>query len=184
MAGQRVGYIRVSTDEQNRERQLDGVSLDKVFSEAKSGKNTDRPQLQAMLQYVREGDTVTVHSIDRLARNLDDLRKLVFDLTGRGVRVEFLKENLVFDTTDSPWKTMFLTMTGMFAEFERAINRERQREGIELAKKRGAYKGRKRVLTKPQVLTIRQRLANGESVTALAQELRVSRMTIYNYLNA
>jgi len=181
MSGQRVGYVRVSTLEQNTERQLDGVELDRVFTEKASGKDSKRPQLEEMLAYVREGDTLLVHSMDRLARNLDDLRRIVQTLTKRGVRVEFKKENLVFTGEDSPMATLMLSVMGAFAEFERRLILERQREGIAIAKKEGKYHGRKPVLTPAQVLEVRQRLASGANKRALAEELGVSHETIYKY---
>ncbi|WP_446682083.1 recombinase family protein [Deinococcus wulumuqiensis] len=94
--GQRVGYIRVSTTDQNTARQLDGVELDRIFEDKASGKDAKRPKLQELLAYVREGDTVIVHSMDRLARNVDDLRRIVTELSGRGVRVEFRREGVTF----------------------------------------------------------------------------------------
>ena len=97
-----VGYCRISTLDQNTDRQLEGVKLDKVFTDKASGKDTVRPQLQAALEYLREGDLFVIHSMDRLARNLDDLRRIVFDLTKKGVHVQFIKENLTFTGEDSP----------------------------------------------------------------------------------
>ncbi len=144
MHGQRIGYIRVSTLDQNPDRQLEGVQVSKVFIDKASGKDTQRPQLEALLSYVREGDTLVVHSMDRLARNLDDLRRMVQQLTGRGVRIEFVKEALTFTGEDSPMANLLLSVMGAFAEFERALIRERQREGISLAKQRGVYRGRKK----------------------------------------
>ena len=144
MHGQRIGYIRVSSFDQNPERQLEHVQVDKVFTDKASGKDTQRPELDRLLAFVREGDTVVVHSMDRLARNLDDLRRLVQGLTQRGVRIAFAKEHLTFTGEDSPMANLMLSVMGAFAEFERALIRERQREGIALAKKRGAYRGRKR----------------------------------------
>jgi DNA invertase Pin-like site-specific DNA recombinase len=102
MTGQQIGYKRVSTVDQNTNRQLEGISIDKVFEDKSSGKNTARPQLQAALKFCREGDTLVVHSMDRLARNLTDLRLLVKDLTDRGVAVQFIKESLTFTGEDSP----------------------------------------------------------------------------------
>lgn len=102
LQGQRIGYVRVSSYDQNPERQLEQVEVGKLFTDKASGRDTQRPQLEAMLGFVREGDTVVVHSMDRLARNLDDLRRLVQKLTQRGVRIEFLKEGLVFTGDDSP----------------------------------------------------------------------------------
>jgi len=118
--------------------------VSKVFIDKASGKDTQRPQLEALLSYVREGDTLVVHSMDRLARNIDDLRRMVQQLTGRGVRIEFVKESLAFTGEDSPMANLLLSVMGAFAEFERALIRERQREGISLAKQRGVYRGRKK----------------------------------------
>jgi DNA invertase Pin-like site-specific DNA recombinase len=101
LQGHRIGYVRVSSFDQNPERQLEHVQVDKVFTDKASGKDTRRPQLDALLAFVREGDTVVVHSMDRLARNLDDLRRLVHSLTQRGVRIEFVKESLSFAGEDS-----------------------------------------------------------------------------------
>lgn len=178
----KIGYIRVSTEEQNPERQLDGVILDETFIDKVSGKNTNRPQLEALLHYARDGDTIIVHSMDRLARNLDDLRRLVFDLTKRHITIQFLKEKLLFTGEDSPMANLLLSVMGAFAEFERALIRERQLEGISLAKKRGVYKGRKRTLTLSQVHILKQRLANGESKTNVAKSMGISRTTLYQYL--
>jgi DNA invertase Pin-like site-specific DNA recombinase len=184
--GQRIGYVRVSTLDQNPDRQLDSLpehlAIDRLFTDTASGKDMSRPQLEAMLDFVREGDTVVVHSMDRLARNLDDLRQLVQSLTQRGVRIEFLKENLSFTGEDSPMANLLLSVMGAFAEFERALIRERQREGIALAKKRGAYKGRKKVLSREQVEGLQERLAEGISKAQLARELGISRETLYQYL--
>src|SRR5947209_15307506 len=135
-----------------------------------------------MLAYVRDGDTVIVHSMDRLARNLDDLRRLVRELTGRGVAVQFVKEQLTFSTEDSPMATLLLSVLGAFAEFERALIRERQAEGIALAKARGAYKGRKRSLTPAQASDLRVRVAAGEPKASLARKFGISRQTLYQYL--
>lgn len=96
MKGQKIGYVRVSAFEQNVDRQLDGIALDRVFTDRASGKDVGRPQLAALLAFIREGDTLVVHSMDRLARNLDDLRKLVQSLTRQGIRIEFVKESLSF----------------------------------------------------------------------------------------
>ena len=175
----RVGYIRVSTLDQNTDRQLEGVKLDKVFTDKASGKDTARPQLQAALEYLREGDSLLVHSMDRLARSVDDLRRLVLDLTKKGVHVQFVKENLTFTGEDSPMSNLLLSLLGAVAEFERSMIRERQREGIELAKKRGVYRGRKPSLTAAQVAEIRKRVASGEKKSALATEYRISRQTLY-----
>jgi DNA invertase Pin-like site-specific DNA recombinase len=180
--GQRIGYIRVSSFDQNPERQLDQVQVDKQFIDKASGKDTQRPQLDAMLSFAREGDTVVVHSMDRLARNLDDLRRLVQQLTKRGIRIEFIKECLSFTGEDSPMANLLLSVMVAFAEFERALIRERQREGIALAKQRGAYRGRKKALAEDQVVELRRRALAGEQKATLAREFGISRETLYQYL--
>ena len=164
MTGQRIGYIRVSTFDQNPERQLEGVKVDRAFSDKASG------------------DTVVVHSMDRLARNLDDLRRIVQTLTQRGVHIEFVKEHLSFTGEDSPMANLMLSVMGAFAEFERALIRERQREGIALAKQRGAYRGRKKSLSSERIAELRQRVEAGEQKTKLAREFGISRETLYQYL--
>ncbi len=182
MNGQRIGYVRVSSFDQNPERQLEQVRVDKVFTDKASGKDTHRPELDALLTFVREGDTVVVHSMDRLARNLDDLRSLVQKLTKRGVRIEFVKECLTFTGDDSPMANLMLSVMGAFAEFERALIRERQREGIALAKQRGAYRGRKKALSPERVNELRRRADAGEQKAKLAREFGISRETLYQYL--
>lgn len=180
--GKRVGYIRVSTVGQNTDRQLDGIELDKKFTDKVSGKDTNRPQLQAALEYLRDGDVLVVHSMDRLARNLDDLRKIVLGLTGRGVVVEFIKEHLTFTGEDNAMSNLLLSVMGAFAEFERSLIKERQREGIALAKKAGVYRGRKPSLTPAQISEIRKRVKAGEQKTGLAAEFKISRQTLYSAL--
>ena len=185
MQGQRIGYVRVSSFDQNPERQLEDVPLDKVFADKASGKDTQRPELAALLSFAREGDAVVVHSMDRLARSLDDLRRLVQGLTRCGVRIEFVKEHLTFTGEDSPMANLMLSLLGAFAEFERSLIRERQREGIALAKAQpGKYRGRAPALSADQVVTLRSRdaAAGGKGRAALAREFGISRETLYNYL--
>lgn len=182
MAGQRIGYVRVSSFDQNPERQLEAVQADRVFTDKASGKDTHRPQLDTLLAFVREGDTVVVHGMDRLARNLDDLRRLVQKLTKRGVRIEFVKEGLTFTGEDSPMANLMLSVMGAFAEFERALIRERQREGIALAKQRGAYRGRKKSLNSEQIAELKRRVAAGEQKALIARHFGISRETVYQYL--
>ena len=138
--------------------------------------------LERLLAFVREGDTVVVHSMDRLARNLDDLRRIVQGLTQRGVRMEFVKEGLAFTGDDSPMANLMLSVMGAFAEFERALIRERQREGIVLAKQRGAYRGRKKSLNSEQIAKLKQRVAAGDQKTLVARDFGISRETLYQYL--
>ena len=168
----RVGYVRVSTVDQNTVRQLDGIEVERIFTDTASGKDTARPKLDELLAFVRDGDTVIVHSMDRLARNLDDLRRLVRTLTGKGVRVEFVKESLTFTGEDSPMATLLLSVMGAFAEFERALILERQREGIAAAKQRGVYTGRKPALTPEQAGRLRERAAAGERKVCAGQGVR------------
>ena len=182
MKGQRIGYVRVSSHDQNLDRQLEGVELDRIFIDKASGKDTQRPQLEAMLAFVREGDTVVTHSMDRLARNLDDLRRLVQLLTRRGIRIKFLKENLTFTGEASPIANLLLSVMGAFAEFERALIRERQLEGIALAKKKGIYRGRRKALSPEQVDELRRRVNAGEPKTVLARAFGISRATLYKCL--
>src|SRR3954452_23837149 len=178
----RVGYVRVSTVDQNTVRQLDGIEVERVFTDKASGKDTARPKLDELIAFVRDGDTVIVHSMDRLARNLDDLRRLVRTLTGKGVRVEFVKEQLAFTGEDSPMATLLLSVMGAFAEFERALIHERQREGIALAKQRGAYKGRKKALSAAAIMQLRARITAGISKAKVAKEFGISRETVHSYL--
>ena len=177
-----IGYLRVSSADQNTGRQLVDVPLEKTFVDKLSGRDLERPQLQLCLDFVREGDTLHVHSIDRLARNLSDLLSLIRMLTAKKVKVVFHKENLTFTGDDSPAQKLYLQLLGAMAEFERALIKERQREGIALAKQRGVYKGRKRSLSDDAIEAVKQRVAGGESISALSREYRVSRMTIYRCL--
>lgn len=178
----RVGYIRVSTVDQNTVRQLDGIEVERVFTDKASGKDAARPKLEELIAFVREGDTVLVHSMDRLARNLDDLRRLVRTLTGKGVSVQFVKEGLLFTGEDSPMATLLLNVMGAFAEFERSLILERQREGIAAAKTRGAYTGRKPALSEEQADELRERAAAGERKADIARAFGISRETVYSYL--
>lgn len=168
--------------DQNTVRQLDGVQLDKTFTDKASGKDTNRPQLKAALDYLRDGDVLVVHSMDRLARNISDLLQTVAALNGRGVIVEFVKESLTFTGDDSAMSKLMLTIMGGVAEFERAMIRERQLEGIAKAKQEGKYVGRKSTMTGPQLKAIRDRVAAGEKKAAIARDFGVTRQTIYNLI--
>ena len=168
--------------DQNTDRQLEGVTLAKTFTDKCSGKDTNRPQLALLLEFIREGDTLVIHSMDRLARNLDDLRRLVAGLTARGITVEFIKEHLVFTSEASPMATLMLSVMGAFAEFERVLMKERQREGIAIAKAKGIYKGRKPSLDSDQISALRAAVESGETKTSLAREYGISRETVYQYL--
>lgn len=181
--GQWIGYVRVSSYDQNEDRQLEHMDdLDRIFTDKASGKNTERPRLQELLNYAREGDTIVVHSMDRLARNLDDLRQLVNVQTKRGICVRFIKENLTFTGEDSPMSNLMLSVLGAVAQFERDLIKERQKEGIILAKKRGVYKGRRKSLSPDKIEELRQRANNKEKKLHLAREYGISRETLYQYL--
>lgn len=187
MKGQLVGYIRVSTLDQNTERQLDGIKTDRTFVDKASGKDTKRPELQAALNHLRTGDTLIVHSMDRLSRNTEDMLRVVRELKAKGVTVQFVKENMTFDANSTkPQDELMFTMLGAFAQFERAIIRERQREGIAAAKNKGVYKGRAPALTPERVdaLRLADEANGGKGRTALAREYGISRETLYKYLPA
>ena len=185
--GQMVGYIRVSTADQNVGRQtseFNGYSLDETFIDYASGKDTNRLELQAALKHLRKGDTLLVHSMDRLARNLIDLKTLVNSLNNRGVDVKFIKESLTFSGQDNAMSHLLLSMMGAFAEFERSLLLERQRDGIAIAKSKGVYKGRKAVLTNDQINKLRE-MDNAnlhKKRSQLASIFNISRPTLYQYL--
>ena len=182
MKGQLVGYIRVSSVDKNIHRQLDGITLDKTFVDKCSGKDTNRPALTNMLEFVREGDIIIVHSMDRLARNLYDLSGLMHKLTIKGIKVQFIKENLLFTGEDSPMANLLLSVMGAFAEFERALIRERQLEGVAIAKKNGKYRGRSNSLSDEQIKVLKQKVADRYKKTDLAKEFGISRETLYRYI--
>lgn len=176
-----VGYKRVSSVDQNLERQdLQGV--EKVFEEKLSGKNAkDRPALQEMIQWVRDGDKVVVWSIDRLARDLRDLQDIISTLTGKGVSISFVSENLTFSADqDDPFSQLQLHLMGAFAQFERSIIKKRQAEGIAKAKAKGVYKGRSKSIDRDKVKALR---AEGLSTYKIAEKLGVSRMSVHRILN-
>lgn len=185
MKTQRIGYTRVSTLDQSTERQLDGIELDITFTDKASGKDTKRPQLQAALKHARMGDTLIVHSMDRLARNCEDMLRTVRELNGKAVSVQFVKENMTFAAgNDDPRSTLMFTMLSAFSQFERALIKERQREGIAIAKSRGVYKGGTPKLTQEQAIVLRDKVAAGANKSKLAKEMGISRETLYQYLKA
>lgn len=181
--GQVVGYVRVSSVDQNPDRQYEAIGdVDKWFEDKLSGKTRIRPSLEAMLSHVRDGDWVKVSSMDRLARSVIDLHSLVDGLVADGVTVEFLKESVVIGPgSNRPMDRLLLTVLGGIAEFERSIIRERQAEGIGVAKKRGVYE-KPLSLTPAQIDIIRQRTDLGIPKAVIARELDVSRSTVYNAL--
>ena len=181
MSGKSIGYLRVSSTDQTTARQLDGIALDRVFEDKVSGKDADRAQLQAALDYLRDGDILHVHSIDRLARNLADLEKIVSTLTAKGVEVRFHKEGLTFrSNANDPMQTLLFHVMGAFAQFERSLIRERQREGIAAAKAAGKPLGRRAAMTPAQIADAKARRCAGESAANLARAFGVSRATMFS----
>ena len=180
--GKRIGYVRVSTIDQNPERQLEGITLDKKFTEFASGKTLQRPQLDLMLEYVRDDDNIFVHSMDRLGRSVKDLKNIIDDLTKRGITIHFVKENLIFSSVKSPMNDFMLHLLGAVAELELSRIRERQLEGIALAKKMGKYKGRKRSLNDEKMEILKQEMMTRKTKSKIAKELGISRFTLYKYL--
>lgn len=180
--GKRIGYIRVSTVDQNPERQLEGIEIDKKFIDYASGNTIKRPQLELMMEYAREDDLIIVHSMDRLARNVKDLRKTIDDLVEKGIKIQFMKENLTFTGKDSPMANLMLMLIGSIAEFELSLIRERQLEGIAIAKKAGKFKGSKKKLNAEKIEYLKQQIKTRKSKSQIAQELGISRFTLYRYL--
>ena len=188
--GKRIGYVRVSSADQNDARQLDGLELDKIFTDKASGKDTNRPQLMAMLEFVREGDHIYVHSMGRLSRSLRDLQEVVERLTAKGITIAFVKEGLTFeppatgaDAHKTAYSTLMLQLLGAVGQFERALIKERQREGIAIAKTKKLYKGRKPALDDAGVVKLKKMAAEGSAKVEIAKTLGISRASVYAYLN-
>lgn len=181
--GQKIGYVRVSTSDQNTARQLDGIELDQVFTDKLSGASKDRPQLDAMMTYARCGDVVIVHSMDRLARNLNDLHDIINELIDKGVGVQFKKENLTFSPSEktNAMNMLLLNIMGAVAQFERETIKERQAEGIAKAKAKGVYKGRKKALTDIQVKQLNEAINQGKTKAQVASQFGVSVPTVYRF---
>ena len=186
IAGQKIGYARVSSKDQNLERQTAALKKEKVFrifTDTASGSSTHRPGLDGALNYLRPGDQLIVTSMDRLARSLIDLHRLVGDLTARDVSVKFIKEGQTYSLNSTPLAKLMLGLLGSVAEFERAIIRERQAEGIARAKERGVYKGRAKVLTDEQLAQARECVGEGVPKAEVARRLGIGRTTLYSYLS-
>lgn len=174
-----VGYKRVSSTDQNLDRQeLEGC--EKVFEEKVSGASKDRKALKEMIDWVREGDSVVVWSIDRLARDLRDLQDIVSTLNNKGVSISFISERLSFsaDKNDA-FAKLQLHLIGSFAEFERSIIRKRQAEGIAKAKERGVYKGRKTSIDAGKIAELKEQ---GLGASAIAKQMGISRISVYRAL--
>ncbi|EWS99879.1 transposon Tn21 resolvase [Intrasporangium oryzae NRRL B-24470] len=190
MPGQVLAYVRVSTAEQNPDRQDAAIrdalkgEPERWFTDHASGASTDRPALAALLAHARDEDTLLVASMDRLARSVIDLDRLVIQLTRDGITVRFLKEGLTFQPAvrADPLAVFQLQVMGAFAQLERALIRDRQREGIEAAKARGVYRGRARRLTREQVEAARADIRAGIPKARIARDLRVARQTLYDAL--
>ena len=185
VTGQKIGYARVSSKDQNLDRQLAALKKEKVFrvfTDTVSGSSTQRPGLDGALNYVRAGDQLIVVSMDRLARSLIDLHRLVDELAERGVSVKFLKEGQTYSLDSSPVAKLMLGLLGSVAEFERSIIRERQAEGISKAKARGVYKGRAKVLNEEQVVQAREWVSEGVPKAEVARRFGIGRTTLYKYL--
>lgn len=181
----KLGYTRVSSLDQNNDRQLDALSkagVTKIFEDDITGVVVDRPGLNALKAYAREGDIVVILSMDRLARNLIEFRRCVDEFTSKGVSIRFIKENITITGDDSPMSVLFLSMMGAFAEFERSFIRERQREGIILAKARGAFKGGVRKLSKEDQEYLYDAADRGVPKTEIAKRLKIAKNTVYAYL--
>ena len=183
MTGKRIGYVRVSTTDQNPERQLEGVIIDKKFVEYASGKDVNRPQLKFLMEYIRDGDELFVHSVDRLARSARDLCNLVDFFLKKQVVVHFVRQNLTFNGNDSPMAKFQLSVIGAVAELEREISLERQREGIAIAKRAGKYKGKQTKLNSDMKEKIIEMMKTRETKSQIALDLNISRFSLYRYLD-
>jgi len=177
-----VGYVRVSSIDQNLDRQLDGIELDKVYEEKLSGKSRERPKLKECIDYLREGDTLHIHSMDRLSRSLKDLLNIVHELTDKNVMVKFHAENMEFAGKDNPMSYLMLGIFGSIHQFEIANLKLRQAEGIAKAKARGQQFGR-RSLKKRLVEELKERRSKGESVIKIAASMNIGTSTCYKYLD-
>lgn len=186
ISGQKVGYARVSSHDQNLDRQIAQLKAEKVFTyytDKRSGGSRERPGLEEAMRYVRAGDQLIFTSMDRCARSLIDLHSIVDELVQRGVSVKFLKEGQTYSKDSTPIAKLMLGLLGSIAEFERTITRERQAEGIAEARKRGAYEGRAKALTQQQVDQAKAWIADGIPKTKVAKRLGVGRTTLYAYID-
>lgn len=177
-----IGYIRVSSEGQNTDRQLDSITLDKRFIDKISGASKDRPQLNACISYIRTGDTLHIHSIDRLARSLRDLQEIVDSLVSRGITIIFHTERLTFTSEENPVSTMMLQMLGMIAQFERTLTRKRQAEGISIAKSKGKHLGRPTIDygRRDEAIELSKQ---GNNISQISRAMKLSRASIYKLLS-
>ncbi len=186
---EKIGYARVSTDDQHTDRQLTdllavGVDKANIFEEHASGKSTDRPKLREMIAFVRRGDELYVHSMDRLARNLVDLLNLVNEITAKGVTIHFLKEHLDFgpNKETAPMSKLLLSVMGAVAEFERSLILERQREGIAIAKAKGVYKRKRKTDTPEKMAEAKKLIELGVPKAEAARRVGIGRTTLFRFL--
>ncbi|WP_319576223.1 recombinase family protein [uncultured Desulfobacter sp.] len=177
-----VGYIRVSFLDQNTDRQLDGIPLDKIFEDKSSGKNINRPEYKACMEYLREGDRLHVHAMDRLARNLRDLQETVEKLTTKGIKVKFHAENVEFSGEDDPIAMLMLHLMGAVAQFERSLIKKRQAEGIAKALQKGKKFGRRPKLNPTQEREVVALVESGQEKTTVAKKFGISRDTVYRIM--
>jgi DNA invertase Pin-like site-specific DNA recombinase len=188
MAGKKLAYVRVSSEGQNTSRQdqqIEELNVDKIFSEKISGKNIqDRPQFQLMLEYARDEDIIYCADLSRWGRSLMDIKTTVTALTSKGVTVVFLKENLTFSNDKlDPMSDLLLGILSSLAEWERAVIKSRQMEGVKIAQEKGIYKercGRKPKLSEEQIKQVKKRVEAGEKKADVADAFGVSRQTVYN----
>lgn len=173
-----VGYVRISSDSQSMERQ-ELPDAERIFEEAESGAKRNRPQLQQMLDFIREGDVVQVHELSRLARSLRDLQEIVEVILKKGCSVSFLSENLTFKPdSEDIFATFQMQVLGAFAEMERKLTRKRQTEGIRKAKEAGRYKGRKATIDADKIIDLQKK---GLTAEQIAKSLGISRASVYRY---
>jgi len=178
----KVAYKRVSSVNQNIDRQLEGINFDREFVEKISGKDKERKQLQEMILFLRQGDELYIHSLDRLGRNLKDLQEIIEELTCKGVIIHSVKENITFSNDNNPMNKLLFHILGAFSEFERELIKERQREGIMIAQKKGIKFGRRRKLNERQIKELKEDFSKDVSVEELSKKYSLTRQTIYNYL--
>jgi DNA invertase Pin-like site-specific DNA recombinase len=183
MSGKKIGYIRVSSILQNTDRQLQGMTLDKIFVDKKSGATMDRPALNEMLNYIREDDHIYVHSIDRLGRDLLHHKQIVKQITDKGAKITFVKENATFTGNDSPIDILIFTILASYSEFERNLLKERQAEGIVIAKEKQKYVGRKPKLTIDDLEQIKALISMGVPKTKVAKKFNISLQLLYHYIH-
>ena len=179
----KIAYLRVSTEGQNLDRQLDGVAVDRTYTDKITGASNHRPGLDAMIHQLRPDDEVFVHSLDRLARSLSSLKEITDRITETGASLTFVKERMTFAAGDkSPLNALMFHILGSFAEFERDMIRSRAREGIDRAKLAGRYRGGQPKLSSIEVDSAYSLVMAGQKIVNVAKLFGVTRPTLYSYL--